>query len=226
MYKLMNFKGGIFLILLCFCGLSESSAQLNVQLLHQLVEESKSEHSRQQDAKNRQAVVSANEEYNKTQLSKLKTRYRELQNRFKAIALAIDAAQIGLQAAPVVEEIIQQQSNIFTLAWHQPLLLPLAYDSEADMVMRARKLCNYLYGLFLSIGDLNQMKASDRRMLFSYVLTELRRIAGAARGLASTMYYASRRSSLENLSPFRDFINQDQRMVDDIIRNTNSLFKP
>ncbi|KQB99864.1 hypothetical protein AQF98_15230 [Pedobacter sp. Hv1] len=191
-----------------------------MELLHQLVAESKSEHSRQDQAKNNQALTSANEEVNRGQMVKLKTKYRELKNRFHTVGLAIDAAQIGLEASPVISEIIRQQGIIYQLANDNPLLIVLAIQTETDLADRARMIANYIVALALSIGDINQMKASDRKMLFSHALTELRLIEGASKGLAQSMMQAGRKKSL---NPFADFINQDTCIVDEIVRNAGIL---
>lgn len=216
----------LILCLLILGMVPEGSAQVNVELLHQLVSESKSEHSRQNDAKNKQVVTTANEEVNRSEMSKLKAKYRELQNRFQTLGLAIDAVQIGLQASPVIAEIIRQQNLIFQLAGNDPLLIALAYNAEMDMAEQAYLLSNYMYGLAISIGDINQMKASDRKILFGHIVTELQRIAGASRGLSVTMSYASRKKALQSLNPFSDFINEDKRLIDDILRRADILKNP
>lgn len=211
----------LILMVFFFAGMAvKGYAQLNIELLHQLVAESKSENSKQNEARNRQSVTTANEEVNRSQMSKLKTKYRELQNRFKAVGLAIDAAQIGIEAIPVVNEIIRQQSIIYQLAADNPLLIVLAYQAEEDLANRASLLMNFIYGIALSIGDINQMKSSDRKTLFSHVLNELKRIEGASKGLAVAMQYASRPKSL---NPFADFVNEDKRLVNDILRNAAIL---
>jgi hypothetical protein len=204
-----------------FAGMAlKGYGQLNIGLLHQLVAESKSENDRQNEARNRQSVTTANEEVNRSQMTRLKAKYRELQSRFKAVGLAIDAAQIGIEAIPVVNELIRQQSVIYQLAADNPLLIVLAYQAEEDLAKRAGLLINFIYGIALSIGDINQMKASDRKMLFAHVLNELKRIEGASKGLAVSMRYASRPRSL---NPFADFVNQDKRLVNEILRNAAIL---
>lgn len=92
---------------------ASASAQLNVELLHQLVAESKSEHERQSDARNNQTLTTGNEAVNKTSLTRLKEKYRDIQSRFKTLGLAISAAQIGIEAYPLVSDIITQQGIIF-----------------------------------------------------------------------------------------------------------------
>ena len=216
-------KTYLYIIICFFAYLPKGHAQLNVQLLHQLVSESKSEYNRQNEAKNKQAVTSANEEVNRSEMSKLKTKYRELQSRFKTLGLAIDAAQIGLQATPIVAEIIRQQGIIFQLAGQDPLLIALAYQTEKDLADKAYRLSQYLYALMISIGDLNQMKGSDRKILFNHVLTELRRIEGASRGLAANLQYANRKDIMNSMNPFAEFVNQDKQLIDNILRNADIL---
>jgi hypothetical protein len=198
-------------------------AQLNVELLHQLVQHSKDENERQKTARSRQALASANEEVNRSKMDELKQKYRTLQSRFHTLGLAIDATQIGLQAAPLIREIVDQQAIIVRLAGQDPLLITMAYQTEADLVDKAYRLSMYLYALAISIGDINQMKASDRKILFGHVLTELRRIAGTSRGLAANMYYSNRKRMLESMNPFSEFINRDRQLVDNILDKLNQI---
>jgi len=206
----------ISLLILVFSGFTfEGFSQINIPLLHQLVSESKSEHKVQTTARNRQAEVSANEELNKSKMAKLKEQYRDLKARFHSLGLAIDAVQIGIKATPIINEIKEQQSIIYSQAQQNPLLLPLALETEKDLVNSSRLLLNYLIGLCISLGDVNQMKPSDRKMLFSHVIDELRVIAGTSKGLAVTLTNANRKMSL---NPFSNWINEDKRLVNEIKR--------
>ena len=212
-------------LLLSVTLLTGANAQLNVELLHQLVEHSKDEYDRQTTARNRQAITTANEEVNREETSKLKKRYRELQSRFQVLGSALQALSMGLESAPIVSEIIDQQKKVIGIASENPMLLPLAIDAEREITGKAVQLARYLTALFISIGELNQMKASDRRILYGHVIGELRLIAGASRGLASSMYYSSRKKLLESLNPFAGFINEDRRIVENILRQLEE-FKP
>lgn len=200
-----------------------SHAQLNVTLLHQLVGNSKTEHGKQTDARDRQLAATTNEEVNKTLMVRLKTTYRDIHSRFKTLGLAIDAAQVGIEAYPLINDIARSQETIFRLCKDDPILSILAIQAEMDMGDRAYSLLNFLYGIALSIGDINLMKQSDRKMLFSHVLTELRGIAGAARGLAVSLKYASGKNALNAANPFSDFINTDKALVESILRRKDIL---
>ncbi|KRT17739.1 hypothetical protein ASU31_00120 [Pedobacter ginsenosidimutans] len=213
-------KGLLFVILSWFF---HSHAQLNVELLHQLVGESKTEHDKQTDARDRQVASSANEETNKTLMVRLKNKYREIHSRFKTVSLAINAAQIGIYAYPLLNDIAISQGKIYDMCRDDALLLILAIHSEADMGDRAYSLLNFLYALSLSFEDINQMKPSDRKLLFSHVVTELRSIAGVSRGLATTLQYSSRKKILDGLNPFSGFINTDKKLVNGILNKSQQL---
>lgn len=216
-------KAILILILSLFFFSMKSHAQLNVELLHQLVQHSKDEHQRQSTARNRQAQISANEEINRSKMEGLKQKYRNLQRRFQLLGLAIDATQIGLQAAPLISDIITNQQKIVELAVDDPLLIAMAYRAEVDIADRAYMLSRYLYALAISLGDLNQMKTSDRKLLFEHALTELRVIAGASRGLAVNMLHAKRKKMLASINPFQGFVNRDRQLINDILSKLKQI---
>jgi len=211
-----------FLLLLLICSF-QTRAQLNVALLHQLVGDSKTEHGKQNDARDKQAVSSANEQTNKTLMVMLKDKYRDIHSRFKAVSLVINAVQIGIEAYPILNDITTSQTAIYEMCNDDPVLLVMAIQSEADLADRAYSLLNFLYALSLSVEDINQMKPSDRKLLFSHVLTELKLIAGTSKGLAISLQYSSGKKILDGLNPFSGFINTDKKLVDNILRKTQQL---
>jgi len=208
---------GLSILLLFMLSSFLGNAQLNVELLHQLVQHNKDENSRQQTARTRQAMVSTNEEVNNSKMADLKAKYRRLQSQFHTIHLAIDAIQIGLQATPIIQEITNHQATILRLATQDPLLIAMAYRTQVDLVDSAYRLSQYLYALVLSIGDINRMKTSDRRLLFAHVLTELQRMASIAHGLAANMNYSRHKRMPGTMNPFSAYINRDKQLLESIL---------
>ena len=196
---------------------------LNIAGIHQLVADSKSEYDRQNNTRNNQAVTTANEQANKTMLARLKNKYRELQQRFNTLGILIEAANIGIYASPMVNHIVQNQMEIYRIAQQDPLFIAMAYQTERDFVERSRSLLNYLIGLCASIGAVNQMKASDRKILFDHVLMELNSIQELSAKLLSAMQVSQTAGKLRSLNPFQNFIDQDKEIVQDIIRNAGYL---
>lgn len=209
------------LILLVVVFSLQAKAQLNVPLLHQLVDNSKSENKRQVDVKNEQRNSTAMEESNKGLMKQVKTKYRTLQERFAKMSIVFDAANIGISATPLVREIIKQQQQIVTYAQSDPGLLPVAMDSEVIFVQRANSLVNYLIGLCATIGDVNQMKVSDRRILFGFIIDELKTISYLSGGVARTLQAAVIKT--RGRDPFSDYINREMGIVDQIMNNAKIL---
>jgi len=211
------------MLLLWITGAYAQVDALNIPAIHQLVSYSKSENSLQNDARNRQAVVTANESANKTLLAKLKNTYRILQQRYNTLGTVISAANIGLQAKPMLSRIISNQEQLYQLAENNPALISLAYQTEINFVGKANGLVDYLVGLCASFWDLNQMKASDRKILFDFVLTELSGIEDLSGNLVSSVQYANRAALVRSLSPFQNYVDQDKSIVRQIIGNAKYL---
>lgn len=211
-------------IILCFLTLAltrAAQAQLNVPLLHQLVNNSETEHTKQTDVKTEQRNSTAYEAANRGLMAQVKTKYRTLQERFAKMSIVFDAANIGIEATPLVKEIIKQQQQIVTYAQSDPALLPIASDSEILFVQRANSLVNYLIGLCAVVGDVNQMKASDRRILFQHIINELKTISYLSGGVARTLQAAVIRST--GTDPFSDYVNRETDIVNQIMTNAKIL---
>jgi len=206
-------------------SLSAFAQQSTIDIIgmHQLIDESKSEHDKQVTAKNQQAVNTSNEAANMTLLAKLKNTYRTLQQRYNTLGTAITVADIGLEGEPMVKQIINYQGQIIALAEKNPAIIALGYQTEIEFAEKAESLIGYVAGLTLSIGDVNQMKASDRKMLFDYVIQQLSVIQELAGNMLNLLQYNNLAAVLKALNPFQTFIDQDKSIAKDIIQNAKLL---
>ncbi len=219
-------KKPIILLLLFTFYLSPSYAQqstLDIAGIHQLIDQSKSEHTKQVVARNNQATVTANEQANLMLLTKMKNMYRTLQNRYNTLGTAINIADIGIYATPEVKQIVGYQAQILQLVEKNPALAFLGYQTEIEFVEKAQDLIGYVTGLTLSIGDVNQMKASDRKLLFDYVLMQLSEIQELSGNLVNTLIYSNLNSLLRSINPFQNYIDQDKNVAESIIQNARYL---
>jgi hypothetical protein len=216
----------IFSLLFALCfSLSAFSQKstLDIPGMYQLIDESQSEHKQQVEAKNQQALNTANERGNLTLLAKLKSVYRTLQQRYNMLGTAITAADIGLKAEPMVKQIITSQGMIIALAEKNPAVIALGYQTEIQFAEQAESLLGYMAGLTLSIGDVNQMKASDRKMLFDDVIAQLSVIQELSGNMLNLLRYNNLASVLKALDPLQTFINQDKSIANSIIQNAKYL---
>lgn len=213
----------LHLILSCFFSGKAQQKALNIPGIHQLVGDSKSENEKQQAARDKQSLNLINEQANRTMLARLKSSYREIQNRFNLIGTVMIAGDIGLKAVPMVDDIAENQQKLYALANQDPALLLLVYHTEIEFLYRSRDMASFLLGLTLSIGTVNQMKISDRKILFDFFLAELSQIRNLSLGLVNILTNGNLKSLLGQLNPFSDYINIDRSLVEDIIRNAKFL---
>jgi len=206
-------------------SLSAFSQESTIDLpnMYQLINESQKEHTEQVEARNGQALNTGTEEANMTLLEKLKNIYRTIQQRYNLLGTAITVVDVGLQAEPMVKQIVNYQSQIIALAQKNPAVIALGYQIEIEFAEKAESLLGYIAGLILSIGDVNQMKASDRKMLFDYIIFQLSRIQELSGNMLNLLQYNNLASVLKALNPFQTFINQDKAIAGNIIQNAKYL---
>jgi len=206
-------------------SLSAFSQESTIDLpnMYQLINESQKEHTEQVEARNGQALNTGTEEANMTLLEKLKNIYRTIQQRYNLLGTAITVVDVGLQAEPMVKQIVNYQSQIIALAQKNPAVIALGYQIEIEFAEKAESLLGYMAGLILSIGDVNQMKASDRKMLFDYIIFQLSRIQELSGNMLNLLQYNNLASVLKALNPFQSFINEDKSIATSIIQNAKYL---
>jgi len=212
-------------IIFVFLGLSFSSKArdyISYYLVHVGVDHTLKEHERQKDIKNQQAVVGVLEETNKTETNKLKNTYDKIISRLSKLGLAIDAAFMVQEAYPMLSQLIETQSKVIDVVSDHPQLLPLAIENERFIVEKGRSLVNYMTGLFLSVGDLNQMKAGDRKLLLSHALNELSSLNGMSWKMLSVMRGRLLADKLKQMRTLA-WVNREKNLIGDIIENATRL---
>ena len=211
---------GLFLFVIISSG-GLSFAQVNVALLHQLVEESKSEYKLQKEAKSNQGKNAVNEEVNNSLVKSVKEKYRVVQERFAKLSIVINAIGIGSTAQPLVNSIIDNQQQIVYYCRQDPALLLFAIETEKIFVERSYSLLNYLIGLSASIGEVNQMKVSDRRILFLHIIDELREINALSYTTSKSLQHHLERKL--GVNPYLDYVATEMALVEEIIQNAKTL---
>ncbi|UZD21179.1 hypothetical protein [Algoriphagus halophytocola] len=211
----------ILSLIILFANIGTSLSQTNVALLHQLVGESKSEYNLQKEAKANQGKNAVNEEVNNNLVKTVKEKYRTVQERFAKLSIVIDAIGIGTTARPLVNSIIDNQQQILYYCKQDPALFLFAVETEKVFVQRSYSLMNYLLGLSASIGVVNQMKVSDRRILFQHILEELRDINGISYKASQSLKHHLQGKL--GVNPYLEYVATEMGLVEEIIQNAKTL---
>jgi len=136
---------------------------------------------------------------------------------------ALTMADIAIYAEPMVKQIVNYQGQIVGLAEKNPAGAALGLATEIEFVEKAEALTGYVTGLTLSIGDVNQMKASDRKLLFDYVIIQLSKLQELSGNLVNTLTYSNLNTLLRSINPFQSYIDADKSMAESIIQNAKYL---
>lgn len=67
------------------------------------------------------------------------------------------------------------------------------------------------------------MKASDRKLLFDYVISQLSYIQQLSGNLVLTLQNSSLNTILRSINPFQDYVDKDKTVAEDIIFNAKYL---
>lgn len=214
-----------FLLFLIWINHTPCLAQLNVELLHQLVEHSKDEYDKQQVTRNSQAITTSLQEVNTAEASNLKKQYKAINERLNIIGTALVAINSSLEAGDIVNNIARQQSRIMDLVIKDPSSLTIAMLAEKEILIKARQLIKYILALMISYQDINQMAQSDRRMLYAHINKELRELLSASYSLANSIATKTQLTRIKNSNPFWGYINTDKRIVESILTQLKGLKK-
>lgn len=196
---------------------------LDITGIHQLVEESLSEHRLQVDARDQQAVNTTSEQGNAALLAKMENTCRSLQQRYNSLGTVISVAGIAADATRITKKITSDQGQIISLVKNDPALTPLVYGAEIEFSQKAKSLLGYALGLSLSLGDVNQMRASDRKILFDHLVAELSSIQELSGNLVNLLRNLWQASLLKAPGPFSDFLDRDKSLAESILQNAKFL---
>jgi len=121
-------------------------------------------------------------------------------------------------------EIIQESNAMIDIAGSDPYLLLFAEDVARQTKARGINLVNEVSAFVLKEGGNVLMDYEKRDALLSKVILELKVMRALCYSMGKSMYWAKVNGILKTANPYREFINQDMRMADDIINNYQ-LFK-
>ena len=210
-------------VLLSLFAFHNAKAQLNIELLHQLVAHSKDEYDHQITARDKQAITTANQQVNTQLTSVFKKRYNEISQRFIVISYALQTINSSIESALLVQQIIDEHHKIMELLWADPQYIALVIPAEKEILHKAKLLARYILGLMLSAGELNYMKQSDRRVLYDHLTLELRGILSTTRGLTKSLYYSAMLQKIKG-KPM-DFIKKDKQIAERILNEVKGVIK-
>lgn len=145
--------------------------------------------------------------------------HRKMYNGLIQVSAAVSDAYQVKECVEVLADIYQLERDMIAEAQPNPLALGFALKFQREMVVKAIQYYQEIQQFMLKEGDEKLlMDAGERTLLIRQVLTDLRTI----KAYAATSYYrvkwAVKNGIIQSLNPFAAFVNQDTRIVRDILR--------
>lgn len=125
--------------------------------------------------------------------------------------------------AVIIADMTGYINQALAMARSEPYLLVFAGNMAAEMRTRSLALVTDVSGYVLKEGNNILADYNARDQLLRKVITQLQILDGLAYGTWKAMYWAKERGVIASLNPFTNFINQDIRIVDQIIQNAKYL---
>lgn len=145
--------------------------------------------------------------------------HRALTEVDQALRTGLTVRQIGRIGADIVHEC----NGMVQTAKDAPHLLLFAEDVARQMKNRGVNLASEVSGFVLKEGRNVLMDYEKRDALLRKIVLELRVMRALAYSMHRSMYWAKFNGMFHTLNPYRQFINRDKRLVDDIIYKSNLL---
>lgn len=120
----------------------------------------------------------------------------------------------------ILEDIVKYQKQVTEYAKDDPVLLLFAEKSEADFKKKSIDLIFYISDFVTKHDKDVLMDTCKRDELVAHIQRELRILRALSYSAKNQMYYASFGSKLEKLNPWQSYVNQDKRLVKEILANT------
>src|SRR5690606_30582522 len=191
-------------------------------IMHVAIDHTLRETERQENIRNNQMLVGTAENVNNNEQKQLQQTYDKIMYRLSSLGHAIDASVVTVEAYPTITQIINTQQNIINTVKDHPELTLVAINSQKGIVEKAQSIGSYMAGLILSIGDINQMKSGNRKLLLEHALSELRSVRALSQTLLSNMRWQIRLHEQQRRETIR-WINREKELVIDIINNAKKL---
>lgn len=136
------------------------------------------------------------------------------------------ALKSGIAAAQIVQissEIVQESNTMIAIASSEPYLLLFAEDVARQMKYRGINLVGEVSAFVLKEGGNVLMDYEKRDTLLRKIILELKVMRALCYSMGRSMYWAKVNGVLKTANPYRNFVNQDTRVADDIIRSYQLL---
>ncbi len=146
-----------------------------------------------------------------------------IHNSLTQVNQALKSGIAATQIVQISSDIVRESNAMIAIASSEPYLLLFAEDVARQMKSRGITLVSEVSAFVLKEGSNVLMDYEKRDALLRKIILELKVMRALCYSMGRSMYWAKVNGVLKTANPYRNFVNQDARMADDIIRNYQLL---
>lgn len=135
----------------------------------------------------------------------------------------LKSARVLRQIGQLSAEIIAESNGVLDAARSSPALLLFAQGSCEQLRDRGLRLVQQVSAVVIKEGENLLMDYASRDQLLKKISLELKTIRALLYSIKKCMYWAKVNGMLKTINPYKDFINTDKRMVENLLFNLKTL---
>lgn len=187
-------------------------------MMNQEIRHSLQEHDRQTEMRKKQIGNTATENVNRKQWSKFQETNKKIQDRLSIVSLAIQAIPTGIV---IVQRTSSIQDNVQKIVYElgdAPYALIFALEDQISFLEDLQMTTQYILGLIISYGTINQMEKAERKILLDFAIEEFKRLDKTSYFLYQKIRDIKRAIRFKTNTIYY-IINRDKQIVQDILNN-------
>jgi hypothetical protein len=211
----------VFLMLsLLFVG-KTTNAQPNIwdiPATEALISHNKTNFSDNKTAKENQAISTVTVGFLKKTKDKCKQLVDSLDKRLNSLYIILADATLAIQAAKIISDVYEYQSDAFQLVLKYPFAAFLYYNNQQRIIKDVESLVKLIYMLVLSYGDIGKMKVSGRKIVYTQIIMQMGYLRSKCSALYGQLQMIDFSETYKNSKGW-NYINMDKDKVNQILNS-------
>ena len=186
------------------------------------IKQSIDENERQKNILANQTTNTAVEQNNKNKVEQLKEKVKTLRARLTKFSYVIDAYKLSTESYAIINRIKQNEEYVISQITNKPQFSILEIEGAIAFYNQAEMIIRYLIVVVLSANDVAAMEQSDRKIITSFIINELKSLELTSENMKTLIRNAKMEYNLQKHA-FKSWVNKDEKIIKDIIKNAKTL---
>lgn len=212
----------IFSLFLTFGNLNAQQKIFNPFTVNSRIKEAVEENDRQEKMLANQQTNTMVENENKNKIKQLKEKVKKIRSRLTQFSYVIDAYKLTTESTQIINRIKDNETYVINEIINKPQFALLEIDGAMKFYEQTEMVIRYMIVVVLSAGEISAMEPSDRKIITSFIIDELKDIERTSQNMKMLIQKAKMDYILKK-NAFRNWVNKDKQLVKDVIRNAQSL---